>query len=124
HLKRDLCLETEVFSRSTSMWSHHARAVGVIDIEVGLIVLGQPTEFWQRCDVSVHTEQTVSHNQGASCPASLGQEGLEVAGIVVAINTKVGCAQTAAVDQAGMAQAIGQDQSTLFAQCRDGPNVG
>ena len=29
-----------MFGRSSSMRSHHARAVGIIDIEVGLIVLG------------------------------------------------------------------------------------
>ena len=44
-------------------------------------------------------------------------------GIVVAIDSKVGCAETATVDQAGMAQAISQDQSALFDQCRDGSNV-
>src|SRR5262249_44781019 len=116
HLIRDLCFKTKVFYGSSSMRSHHTRAVGVIDIEVGLIVLGQPAEFRQWREVSVHTEQTVGHNKGAPRTASLGKKRLEVGGIVVAINTKVGCAETAAVDQAGMAQAIGQDQSALFAQ--------
>src|SRR5262245_18360896 len=109
---------------SSSMRSHDARAVSVIDIEVGFIVPGQPTEFWQWREVSVHTEQTVGHNKGAPPPAFFGKKGLEVVDIVVAINTKVGCAETAAVDQAGMAQTIGQDQSALFAQCWDGSNVG
>ena len=44
-------------------------------------------------------------------------------GIVVAIDSKVGCAETAAVDQAGMAQAVSQDESALFGQCRDCSNV-
>ena len=76
HLKRDLSIKAEMFGRSSSMRSHYTRAVGVIDIEIGLIVLGQPTEFGQRREVSVHTEEAVGHNQGASRPASLGQKGL------------------------------------------------
>ena len=90
HLKLNLCLETEMLDGSSSMRSHDARAVGVIDIEIGLIVLGQPTELRQWCEVSVHAEQTVGHNQGVSSSASFGQKGLEMAGVVVSINTKVG----------------------------------
>src|SRR4026208_1781661 len=44
-------------------------------------------------------------------------------GIVVAIDAKVGGAETATVDQTGMAEAIGQDQSALFNQGRNDSNI-
>ena len=40
HLKREVCIKAEVFGRSSSMRSHHTCAMGIIDIEFGLIVLG------------------------------------------------------------------------------------
>ena len=95
----------------------------IVDIDGCAKSFRQQGHISQGCDVSVHTEDTVGHDESGVAGSPTGEQLFQMIHVPMVVDAKCGPAQAAAIDQACMAEAIGQDESVFSDQCRNGADI-
>jgi hypothetical protein len=97
--------------------------MGIVHVEVGLICLGKSGQVTEGSKIAVHAEDPVGHDQRSAAETSFREQPGQVLHVVVPVNSHVGAAQTTAIDQAGMTEAVCKDQPAGADESGDGADV-
>ena len=96
--------------RPSSMRAHHAGAMGIVHDQQAFILGGKACEVRQGRQISIHAEQTVCDDERPANSGPSFKEPFEVIDIRMMKDAEPRSAEAASVDQACMAEAVGQDQ--------------
>ena len=116
HVKGEPTFDLKKFQRSPAVSAHDAGPVGVIDEHLGLVAFRHVKEIGKGCDVSVHAEDPLGHDQRGAARPPACQEAAKVVEVVVPKDAQICAAQSAAVDQAGMAKPVRHDQASRLGE--------
>ena len=106
HNQHDLVFEPVVLGRPGAASAQHAKTVGVINQDVGLILLGQTDQLRQLDNVAIHGEDPVGDNEFAGIIRAVGQLLLQNTQILVWIATHRSVGQTGTVNQTRVVELI------------------
>ena len=71
--------------------------MSVIDIDHGVVPFGQLHDVLHRCDVSVHTKESVCDNEGGFATGRRAKQSLKMMHVTMVVDAKHGSAEAAAV---------------------------
>ncbi len=116
--------DAEVLAGAGARLAQHADGVGVVHHDGGVVLGGQGRDAGQVGDVARHAEDAVDGDQLARLGAALLQAGLQGLHVVMVEAHELAEAQQAAVDDAGVVLAVGDDVLAAADQGADDAQVG
>ena len=123
-MNRNTVGETKVFKRSSAGVAHDSGSMGIVDIQGCLIAFGEICQGRQGGEISIHTKHTFRDDERWAMWRSSFQEGFNLCGVPVMKDPQIGVAQSTAIDHAGMAKAVGQNQPALVDEAWNGTEIG
>src|SRR5688572_25132988 len=96
----------------------------LVHVEAGVEGVAELAQARERCEIAVHREDRVSHHPCApSCAPMLDEELLEVFALGVTVDVYGGAAQSEAIDQARVVEAIAESDVARSEERRERPDV-
>ena len=120
----DGLFHAEMLGHAAAAGAEHARGVGLVHQQHGLVPPGHLGKLGQRRQVAVHAEQAVGDDQAAAVARRPGQERVELLPIGMRVGADIGPGKPAAVPEAGMILGIAEDDVAGAGQGGDGGQVG
>ena len=96
-------------THATSALTKHTDAVGLIDHDAGIVLVGEVHDVGELAHVTLHREHAVSNNELHAVGLTLLELSLEGCHVVVLVFERVGERQTPALDDRGMVLLVPQD---------------
>lgn len=119
----DARFDIAMFEGASPCFPKDSRAVRIVDIDGGAILFRQEGDVPHRCDIPIHTENSIGDDEGRFAGGPAAKQLLQVIHIPVVVDAKCGAAQAAAVDQTRVAEAVGEDESVFPDQRLNGADI-
>jgi hypothetical protein len=120
----DAPVHVEVVDGAAAVPAEHAAGMRVVHHHDRAEFFGRVAEAWQRAEVAVHAEDAVGDEQLALGGGEIAQDAARGVDVLVGKHLDLGARQTAAVDDAGVVQGVGDDHVVLGEDRRDRARVG
>ena len=121
----EFAVQAKVIDDAAPAVAQHALAVGVIHHREHPVLFRDLVDFIQRRDVAVHREDAVGDDEAAPVLRQVLLDfRFQVGGIAVLVDDDLGAAQARAVDDAGVVEAVGEDDILAPDQWGEGGLVG
>ncbi len=122
HDQIHLILQTEVLRGAAALLAQDAGGVGVVHHDPAPVLPGEADDLGQVGDIPLHAEDAIHHHE-LPPPARLDQGPLQVGHVVVAKPPGLAEGEAAAVHDAGVVQAVCDQDIPLAAQRREDPQI-
>ena len=123
HADQPLAAQADVRQHAAPLRAEHAEAVRIVHDEVRVMPLGQRQQLGQVCQIAVHAEHPVGHDQLAWRAAGR-DAALQARQIVVRVGVDSRLGQPRTIDQRGVVQQVGVDRGLCIAQRGQQRQVG
>ena len=124
HGDGDAGLQAELRGHPCAVGPPHAGGMGFVDHQIGAGFRRGGGDVRERRDVPVHAEDGFGDDEFTGVRTGGGELGAQVFDIVVAESPEARARQPAAVEQAGVREAVGKDVASRVEQCRDNSGGG
>ena len=124
NLNVDASVHRKMIDRAASLAAEDAGRVRVVDHHDRAVLLGRFAQAGQRADVAIHREDAVGDQQFlAGLVLHAGELLFGVGHVFVAEDENLRSRKTAAIDDRGVIQLVGNDEIVFAQKCRNRPRV-